>query len=530
MKLAMCLIKDNYFKTFLLLVCYTANSFAQNVEELLKNPENYSFEDFNSIEDSVEYIDYQLYNNIIEIHEKEAFNRKDTIEIIKTHLWNVWELDDVEALAKFNYVLNLSESRGYDKYRATILNNMGVYLYSELNDPVVALQYFIQSLELADKLNYYTLIIDNLNSIASIKSEHSQERQAIFLLNYSLNLIAKHKKNIEDYPTTYAVIADNLSKTYLALENIDSARYYCDIGFEQSKKIKEKYISDNFITLNAKIDYYDGIYFKSRDTLLKYLEVGNNYEALDSYFYLSLIGKILDGKEEEIKYLLKYDSILNLLESPPLEQTFKVYNKLIEYNNYSNEDYMKKFIFYDSLRKFQNEVYQKISNDNFDIPFFKREFNFTKTQPKNYFILLIPISLIIFLYILIGNRESKTIKKSKELSIENIAQINNKLKTWEQNKGFLEKTNLNDLAKKLETNNLYLTLYFKSKNTTYKKYIYAMRCDFLIALINEDPSLLKKKSTIQLAEMTGFNSIDAFNNAFKAHTGKTFRQNFSAKI
>ena len=526
----MCLTKANSFKIFVLLVCYTVNSFPQNAEELLKNPENYSFEDFNSIEDSIEYVDYELYNNIIEIHEKEAFNRKDTFEIIKTHLWNVWELNDEEALAKFNYVLNLSDSRRYQKYRTTILNNLGVYYYSELNDPVVALEYFIQSLKLADQLNYYALIIDNLNSIASIKSENSQERQAIFLLNYSLNLISKYKKNIEDYPTTYAVIADNLSKTYLALENIDSARYYCDLGFEQSKKINEKYISDNFITLKAKIDFYDGIYFKSRDTLLKYLEAGNNYEALDSYFYLSLIGKILDGEEEELKYLLKYDSVLNLLESPPLEQTFKVYNKLIEYNNYSNEDYMKKFIFYDSLRKFQNDVYQRISNDNFDIPFFKREFNFTKTQQKNNFIFLIPISLIVLLYILIGNRESKTIKKSKELSKENIAQINSKLTVWEENKGFLEKTNLNDLAKELETNSLYLTLYFKSKNTTYKKYIYAMRCNFLITLINEDPSLLKKKSTIQLAEMTGFNSIDAFNNAFKVHTGKTFRQNFNTKL
>lgn len=57
-----------------------------------------------------------------------------------------------------------------------------------------------------------------------------------------------------------------------------------------------------------------------------------------------------------------------------------------------------------------------------------------------------------------------------------------------------------------------------------------MRCNFLITLINEDPSLLKKKSTIQLAEMTGFNSIDAFNNAFKVHTGKTFRQNFNTKL
>ena len=195
----MCLTEANSFKIFVLLVCYTVNSFPQNVEELLKNPENYSFEDFNSFEDSIEYVDYELYNNIIEIHEKEAFNRKDTFEIIKTHLWNVWELNDEEALAKFNYVLNLSDSRRYQKYRTTILNNLGVYYYNELNDPVVALEYFIQSLKLADQLNYYTLIIDNLNSIASIKSEYSQERQAIFLLNYSLNLISKNKKNIEDY-------------------------------------------------------------------------------------------------------------------------------------------------------------------------------------------------------------------------------------------------------------------------------------------------------------------------------------------
>jgi len=57
-----------------------------------------------------------------------------------------------------------------------------------------------------------------------------------------------------------------------------------------------------------------------------------------------------------------------------------------------------------------------------------------------------------------------------------------------------------------------------------------MRCNYLKTLINHDPNLMKKTSTIQLAEMTGFNSIDAFNNAFKVHTGKTFRQNFNTKL
>lgn len=512
-----------------LLLGFATSSFAQNVKELLQNPEKYSFEEFNSIEDSIEKINFKLYSDVIEIHEKEAFNRKDTLEIIKTHLWNVWELDKQTALNKFNFVLSLSNSKDYVKYHTTILHNLGVYHYNELNDPVVALDYFIQSLKLADQFNYFTLITDNLNSIASIKSEYLQERQAIFLLNYSLNFATKNKRNIENYPTTYAVIVDNLAKTYLSINKIDSARYYCDIGLQYSKTINEKYILDNFITLNAKIDFYDGIFFKSRDTLVKYLKFGNDYEKLDSYFYLSQIGKILKGEEEEIKYLLKYDSILNLLSNPPLEQTFKVYNKLLDYNNYSNKEFMKKFIFYDSLRKHQLSLYEKISNDNFDIPFLKREFNFTKKKYADNFILIL-ICLLILGFIIIRTKGIKTIKKIKTLNHDNQIIIHQKLIDWEEQKGFLEKMTLNDLAKKLETNSSYLSLYFKNRNTTYKNYIYSIRCNWLISLVEKDPSLLKKKSTIQLAEMTGFNSIDAFNNAFKTCTGKTFRQNFNSKL
>ena len=70
-------------------------------------------------------INFKLYSDVIEIHEKEAFNRKDTLEIIKTHLWNVWELDKETALNKFNFVLSLSNSKDYVKYHTTILHNLG---------------------------------------------------------------------------------------------------------------------------------------------------------------------------------------------------------------------------------------------------------------------------------------------------------------------------------------------------------------------------------------------------------------------
>ncbi len=144
--------------------------------------------------------------------------------------------------------------------------------------------------------------------------------------------------------------------------------------------------------------------------------------------------------------------------------------------------------------------------------------------------MLIPICLIALGFVFIRSKGRKTIKKKKTLNHDNQIIIHRKLIAWEEQKGFLEKITLNDLAKELETNSSYLSLYFKNRKTSYKNYIYSMRCNWLISLVKEDPSLLKKKSTIQLAEMTGFNSIDAFNNAFKTHTGKTFRRNFNSKL
>ena len=94
---------------------------------------------------------------------------------------------------------------------------------------------------------------------------------------------------------------------------------------------------------------------------------------------------------------------------------------------------------------------------------------------------------------------------------------------WESQKGYLDQgTSLGTLATLLGTNTSYLSKIINVyKGQTFSQYLRDLRITHAINQIKEQPELLRTRSTIQLAEQFGFNSVDVFARAMKSKIGLT---------
>jgi YesN/AraC family two-component response regulator len=106
--------------------------------------------------------------------------------------------------------------------------------------------------------------------------------------------------------------------------------------------------------------------------------------------------------------------------------------------------------------------------------------------------------------------------------------LHSKILQWSAEKKFLNSNvSLSSLAAELNTNTAYLSCVFnKIIGVSFSEYISKHRVEYLVSKVKENPKLISNKSSIQIAEMGGFMSIDAYNSAFKKYLGKTPRQYF----
>jgi YesN/AraC family two-component response regulator len=103
------------------------------------------------------------------------------------------------------------------------------------------------------------------------------------------------------------------------------------------------------------------------------------------------------------------------------------------------------------------------------------------------------------------------------------------IQQWTSEKGFLNNNiSLSSLATELNTNTAYLSQVFnRNIGVSFSEYISSCRVEYIISEVRKNPELISSRSSIQIAEMAGFMSIDAYTSAFKRHVGKTPRQYFT---
>lgn len=98
----------------------------------------------------------------------------------------------------------------------------------------------------------------------------------------------------------------------------------------------------------------------------------------------------------------------------------------------------------------------------------------------------------------------------------------NKLQEFEDSKGFIKKdVNLNNLAKKFDTNTKYLSEIIKTyKNKNFNHYLNDLRINHLIDELNTNDKVLHTKVSY-LASDFGFSSHSSFSTIFTQYVGQT---------
>ena len=142
-------------------------------------------------------------------------------------------------------------------------------------------------------------------------------------------------------------------------------------------------------------------------------------------------------------------------------------------------------------------------------------------------LIVVCIIAITFIWVLKSSLRKRSLNSKHKVVIEETNfNFREKLEKWENDKEFLNpSTTLASLSVLLETNTSYLSRYFNQElQVSFSNYLSKLRINHLLNLIQSNPSIIKSKSSIQIAESLGFKSIDAYYRAFKITTGSTPNQ------
>ena len=269
-----------------------------------------------------------------------------------------------------------------------------------------------------------------------------------------------------------------------------------------------------FKLMEATLNFRNQFYLNARDSLQKYLSTLDKTQIKDAWYILSLVERKLNNSEYSDNYLKLIDSALESEGYPQYNNGVSTYRRLL---SIAPDSLKNKYLglFYH---------YEKNTNRNYE--------SITKASLSNRPLTpLIVVSIIAIIFILIFWLYKSSLRKTNLNSKHKIVEETNfnfrkKLEKWENDKEFLNpNTTLASLAVLLETNTSYLSRYFNQElQVSFSNYLSKLRINHLLDLIQSNPSIIKSKSSIQIAESLGFKSIDAYYRAFKITTGSTPNQ------
>ncbi|EDP97041.1 helix-turn-helix domain-containing protein [Kordia algicida OT-1] len=406
---------------------------------------------------------------------------------------------------------------------------------------------------------YYKIIFN----IGILKVDIGKNEEAIQLfeecLKYDL-ANGRDKTRKQDFSETlYA-----FSTAYTNIKLHDSATKYSTKGYKFAKKLNDSsHLMFTYIEGNNK--FFQKMYRESKDSLLKsipYLAEIEDFPNLAiAYHYLGKINEIQSNEEKMISYFKKVDSIFDET-GYAYPETRKSYESLIRYYEKNNDSenqlfYVKKLLHIDSIlnnryRNISTSIHEEFDTKNLLIEKdfleskLKRSEEFGNKSRRNIYIL---ITLLLGLStILIYNYKKRKKYKKKflelmkltdtpisseeetrvdnepisdlDLNEETINSILNKLKSFEGEKGFLQKgITLNLVAKKCDTNSKYLSkIINKHKENNFRNYINSLRIEYVVKELKENRNF-RKYTVKAIADEAGFSNSESYSRAFYKFTG-----------
>ncbi len=513
-----------------------------------------SFEEIEALENKLYNAEDRGYiNKIIDAHIIKAKLLNDTTRLADAYVWKTWEVGVEEGVQYSDSAIALTKSSPGSKYPGEAYYYKGSFLYQN-NRPEESLLEFIEAYKFAAEFDNHELTVDCLSAIAALKREYGHKDQALLLFKKALVHLNKHKESFPKSQFEQMLAMDNLARGFAEVKEYDSARVYARKGLGLALDLDNNEMYARLNILNAQIDYYDKNYLKSRDSLLKYIIQIDDYEKPDAFYYLGMIQGMFNSPEDKQMFFKKIDSILSVQDYPIMDNVKDVYQYLLENAMRSRNDslqasYLRRLVYYDSLIDHTQNSINKTALADFDLPMQKQEKFALQAELKKkqkwiivaYFLsglFLIGISALYIRYLQTKKKINRILKNkaqpevrlhtengSNTLQIEEptLNDILEKLETWENNLGFLDKEmDQTLLSKELGSNNTYVSKiinHYKGQN--FPNYLKDLKITYAINYLKENPGMIKEKSTVQIAEHFGFNSIDVFKRAFKQKTGVT---------
>lgn len=476
----------------------------------------YSLEDLYEERDNLDSLE-----TVFDSHLSKAVELNDTIEQLKVLRWRYWySLHDIDQGKILNQLNTISKALNNKREVAA---NRYVIASKEYykGDYLDALTLFEESLDAAIAANWKNGMIDNVLAITGIYRETNRQQDINSFLENTLSDLNKQYPD-ERNANKYWIYLE-IAKNYLDENNLSLAEYYKSLAISGIKL--DNTLFNDHIIIGSLMDLKEGNFSKSRDSLILNQSVFDQSKLPTVYYTIAVALKKLDQPLYSYEYLIKADSILQILDYPPFTNGSSLYEELVSLTKES-----------DAKNEFIGKLYYYNQSDRNKVGL---EITRNEIERRDIFILILILFLLVFTIYLFVKRTGvkkdgikNTNLQKPNISIEKsevFEKLHKAIQQWTSEKGFLNKNiSLSSLATELNTNTAYLSQVFnKNIGVSFSEYISSCRVKYLISEVRKNPELMSNKSSIQIAEMAGFMSIDAYTSAFKRHVGKTPRQYFT---
>jgi len=382
----------------------------------------------------------------------------------------------------------------------------------ERGDFSSSIQNLEKSIQIALNHFEYEQALESVKAFNSLLIESNQYEKALSNLDYLSWSISKTEElNPEKKLDLENQISIEKTSLFINTGLVDSSSYYLQALSKDLNKF-DNHDLGRFKLMEATLNFRNQFYLNARDSLQKYLSTLDKTQIKDAWYILSLVERKLNNSEYSDNYLKLIDSALESEGYPQYNNGVSTYRRLL---SIAPDSLKNKYLglFYH---------YEKNANRNFE--------SITEASLSNKPLtplIVVCIIAITFIWVLKSSLRKRSLNSKHKVVIEETNfNFREKLEKWENDKEFLNpSTTLASLSVLLETNTSYLSRYFNQElQVSFSNYLSKLRINHLLNLIQSNPSIIKSKSSIQIAESLGFKSIDAYYRAFKITTGSTPNQ------
>lgn len=471
------------------------------------------------------------------------------------------------ALYFIDIALKESKAVNNDQQYASSLYLKG-NIYNTATSYTKAIENYTKAYEIIKKDNDSIKLAKIANSIALIKIQIGETKQALDLIKNNLLFYERLNKNNDarfsdlDYVNTLLSISEtytNLAEDYQEDKKtyLDSATVYCLKGIDKSLGSNDNEAYSMFLTLQGIIKQLKGDFKGSivdlKNAERKIIDLKTINKLPNLYFYQGKNFFLQNDIDTALPYFLKVDSIVqkNNIKSILVQENYILLAQCYEKKNDINKalHYLKIFKSKDAqideiIRKSSEDIFNK-----YDVPSLtakidqlvknaKREKESVLFLKKISFFLIGIIILGILYYFKVRHRDKrrfetilKELNSAKEKTIhpkakdykisdENVQKILEGLELFENEKMFLQpKCSINFLAKEINTNATYLSKTLQShKGKKFVQYITDLRIDYALVQLKENKKF-RAYDIKSIALELGFNTSESFSKSFKKQTG-----------